>query len=94
MDPAAGAATSEWVEFLEWVDAKIGESGVFNRRRVWIIARDKYLNAKHRTTGLLQFGTFLVKSGYAYQLTCEKFVGYSLPEHLAQEWMLRSKMAS
>jgi glycosyltransferase involved in cell wall biosynthesis len=88
-DPSVGSSEDEWIAFLNWVEHRIGESGIFERRKAWVDARAEFFNTGNRLASAIRFGTRLLKSGHANALAWEKFFGSSLPERLASEWMKR-----
>ena len=72
--------------FLDWIEQRMGETGVFERRRLWVAARNRAFTGPSRARGLLGFAADLLKSGYAGPLLAEKFSGSGLPQRLAAEW--------
>jgi glycosyltransferase involved in cell wall biosynthesis len=93
-DPSSGSDEAAWKGFLEWIERRMTEEGVFEKRKVWADARAEYFERNNRMNGALHFGTRLLKSGHAAELMWEKAFGSSLPERLAREWMGRSCRAS
>jgi glycosyltransferase involved in cell wall biosynthesis len=88
-DPSAGSDEAAWKGFLEWMERRLMEEGVFDKRKVWADARVEYFATENGLTGAFQFGTRIWKSDHAGALVWEKFFGSSLPERLAREWMMR-----
>lgn len=89
-DPSVNGSENEWNEFLSWVEKRIQESGVFERRSNWANARALYFAAGNKLAGAFSFGTALLQSGYANALIRERFFGSCLPQRLAWEWIERS----
>lgn len=89
-DPSAGNDDAAWQNFLQWLEKRMIEEGVFAKRKAWADARAEYFATKNRLTGVLRSGGHLLKSGHAGVLVWKKFFGSSLPESLAREWMKRS----
>lgn len=88
-DPSAGSGEAEWKSFLEWIESRLIEEGVFKKRKVWADARVKYFAKEISLTGVCQLGIRLLKSNYSGALVLERFFGSLLPERLAREWMKR-----
>jgi glycosyltransferase involved in cell wall biosynthesis len=86
-DPSVEAREDEWIAFLEWIENRIEDSGIFERRKSWIGARTEYFTAQNRLNGTLRFGLRLLQSGNAGLQMWERLFGYSLPRRLAREWM-------
>jgi Glycosyltransferases involved in cell wall biogenesis len=93
-DPSSGSDEAVWKGFLEWIERRMTEEGVFERRKVWADARAEYFERNNRMNGVFHFGIRLLKSGAAVELVREKVFGSSLPERLSREWMKRSCAAS
>jgi glycosyltransferase involved in cell wall biosynthesis len=89
-DPSISKNEDEWSAFLNWVDTRVEESGVFERRKVWADARAEYFTAVNRLTASSRFVMRLLQSGHFNGLVWEKFFGSSLPRRLAREWVKRS----
>jgi hypothetical protein len=85
-DPSSGTSESSWQALVSWVDKRISEERIFERRRAWSDARAAFFAAENRLVGAFLFGTRLVRSGHAAVSLWEKLVGFSLPERLATEW--------
>ncbi len=94
LDPSTSNDETTWQEFIAWVDRRMMEEGVFERRKVWADARAEYFATKNGLTDAIRFGTRLLQSGHASALVWEKLFGFSLPQRLAREWMKRSCAAS
>jgi len=93
-DLSTNSDETTWQEFLAWVDRRMMEEGILEKRKAWADARAEYFAAENRLTGAIRFGTLLLQSGHTRALVWEKFFGYSLPQRLAWEWMKRSCAAS
>lgn len=93
-DPSDRNKEANWQGFLAWVDRRMMEEGVVERRTAWADARTKYFAADNRLTGALRFGIHLLQSDHTSAPVWEKLFGSSLPERLAREWMKRSCAAS
>ena len=93
-DPSLSTSSEEWIAVRNWLESRIEESGVFERRKTWVDARAAFFATKNRLAGTLCFGTRLLQSGHTSALVWEKLFGYSLPQRLAQEWTKRSCAAS
>lgn len=81
---------ASWQNFISWVDSRMTEEGVFERRNAWLAARSDFFATKTRLVGFLRFSTSLLQSGYAGALLWDKIFGSTLPQRLALEWMKRS----
>jgi glycosyltransferase involved in cell wall biosynthesis len=92
-DPSGTNSEPAWQEFASWVDTRIREDGVLERRDDWTNARASYLNAGSRVSGLIGFAGLLLRSRQAGALLREKLFGFSLAEQLAHEWMKRPAAA-
>jgi len=93
-DPSANSGQVAWKGFLAWIEKRMIQENVFEKRKVWIDARAKYFAAENRLAGSFHFGTHILKSDYPVAIAWGKIFGSSLPERLAQEWMKRSCAAS
>jgi glycosyltransferase involved in cell wall biosynthesis len=87
LDPSASSDETTWQEFLVWVERRLLEEGVFERRKEWADAHAGYFATENGVTGALRFGIRLLQSRHASALVWEKFFGSSLPQRLAREWM-------
>lgn len=90
-DPSVDANADQWIEFLNWVENRIEESGTFEMRNAWGEGRTEFLATENKLTGAFRFASHLLKSGYASTLVWEKFLGSSLPQRLAIEWVVANK---
>lgn len=90
-DPSVHATPDDWINFRNWVENRINEAGIFERRSTWAGARKVFFDSKNSLMGTLLFASYLMRSGHACMLMWEKFFGSSLPEQLAQKWMLSRK---
>jgi hypothetical protein len=93
-DPSARCDDLIWQGFLGWIEGRLKEEGVFEKRKVWADARAEYFTSDNRMIRAFCFGAHLQKSGHGVELILEKVIGSSLPKRLAQEWMKRSCAAS
>lgn len=93
-DPSTISDATTWQGFIAWVDRRMMEEGVFERRKAWTDARIEYFAAQNTLAGALRFSARLLRSRHASVLIWEKLLGSSLPERLAREWMKRSCAAS
>jgi glycosyltransferase involved in cell wall biosynthesis len=93
-DPSTSNDEMTWQEFVAWVDRRMMEEGLFERRKTWTDGRAAYFATKNGLTDALRFGIRLFQSGHASALVWEKFFGSSLPQRLAREWMKQSCAAS
>lgn len=89
-DPSVSASADEYIAFLNWVENRMEESGVFARRKAWVDARVAFFANQNNLIGAFRCGARLMQSGHAIALVWEKFFGSALPERLAQDWMKRS----
>lgn len=80
----------EWITFLAWIENRLEELGVFERRKAWADARTAYFTAGNKLTGAFHFGFRLLQSGHFSTLVWQKLFGTSLPKRLAKEWIKRS----
>lgn len=85
-DPSAADDERQWRRFLAWVEHRITEEGIFDKRREWINARSEYFAAKNAWVGAFRFCARLLMSGHPGSLVREKVFGIALPERLAREW--------
>lgn len=86
-DPSA-SADDRWQVFLDWVDARIRESGFLDRHRRWSDARQRYFAAPGRVLGALRAaGTLLGAGSQLLSLVLQNRLGTSLPKLLAKEWI-------
>lgn len=93
-DPSSNNDETSWQEFIKWVDRRMTEEGIFEKRQAWANARAAFYATENRLTGALSFASRLLQSGQASALVWEKFFGSSLPKRLAREWMKRTCAAS
>jgi len=90
-DPSVDASAKKWILFLNWIEKRMEELDVFEKRKAWADARAKYFATKNRLNGAIRFGTHLLQSGYISVLVWEKFFGSSLPQRLMREWIIANK---
>jgi len=90
-DPFMDASPEQLEIFLNWIEDRVIEAGVFEERKAWADARNEYFSSRSRLIGTIRFGTGLLKSGYASGLIYEKLFGTDLPERLAHEWIKKSR---
>jgi hypothetical protein len=88
-DPSVDASIEAWIAFLEWIEDRIDDLGVFERRESWNVVRSEYLTAENKLDGLLRFSIRLVQSKHTMSQAWERLFGSSIPKRLAQEWMKR-----
>jgi glycosyltransferase involved in cell wall biosynthesis len=93
-DPSGVSDEAAWKGFLEWIERRMIEERMFDKRKAWADARAVYFAKENRLVGAFQFGTRLLQSGHASALVRKKLFGSSLPQRLAREWMKRSCAAS
>ena len=86
-DPAVSEDKTVWRQFSDWVETRVEEEKVYERRQIWNDARDAVFSHRSRLIGSLAFLKILLSSPYAGSLIQEKFLGTNLPEQLAREWM-------
>jgi glycosyltransferase involved in cell wall biosynthesis len=89
-DPSTHSDEVAWKGFLEWLERRLIEEGIFEKRKAWADARADYFARGNRMISAFCFGARLLQSGHSTSLVREKFFGSSLPEHLAREWTKRS----
>jgi glycosyltransferase involved in cell wall biosynthesis len=77
----------EWQKFLSWLERKIVENRVYERREWWLKTRSIYLNNKLNTLGGLYQISYQVFSKNMFAYGWERLFGSSLPKRLADEWM-------
>lgn len=92
-DPSITNSEASWQEFVSWVDKRMAEEGVLERRDDWTSARANYLSAGTRVSGLIGFAGRLLRSRQAGVLLREKLFGFSLAKQLAHDWMNRPAVA-
>jgi len=90
-DPAASSSADEWIAFSSWVENRIKELGVAERRNAWTDGRDKYFATENKLTGAYRFIIRLWQSGQMSALAWGKLFGSSLPKRLAREWIVKHK---
>ena len=73
-------------EFTSWLEKRLSEEGVFERKEVWSSARNTFFHSQNRLFGGIQFTGKLFTYKHVFALMKEKFFGSDLPERLAQEW--------
>jgi glycosyltransferase involved in cell wall biosynthesis len=89
-DPSVDESPEQWAIFLNWIENRVDEDGVFDRRKAWTDARAAYFSSMSRQVGTILFGTRLLQSGHAFVLIYEKLFGSQLPERFAYEWINKS----
>jgi glycosyltransferase involved in cell wall biosynthesis len=88
-DPSTTGSEAAWQQFVSWVNARMTEEGVLERRGDWAKARASFFVPDSRLSGLFGFAGHLLRSRQAGVLVREKLFGFSLAEQLAREWMNR-----
>jgi hypothetical protein len=86
-DPSTASSEATWLEFFDWVQARIVEEGSLLRREAWGRARALYFATGHPSLAAIRFLSAVLQSGYALRLTGERLFGLSLPAKLAHQWM-------
>lgn len=89
-DPSISNDESTWQEFITWIDRRMTENSIFERRKAWIDARAEYFAQRNKLIGAFRFGSRLLQSSHFNAIVWEKFFGSSLPQRLAREWIMRS----
>ena len=90
-DPSTTEDETTWQEFLTWVEKRMTEEYVFQKRKAWADARELYFGAGSRIAGGVLCGMSLIQSWHLFSLLWEKHFGSSLPQMLAQEWISGSR---
>lgn len=93
-DPSLDGREAEWATFLEWIQGRIADLGIFERRDSWNDARTEYFSAEKRLNAMLHFGIRLLQSRHTMSQAWERLFGSSLPNRLAHEWMMRPQPES
>ncbi len=75
-------------QFLAWVDQRMDDDGIYERRKMWVEMRSRSSDKQHPLARFFGQGRQLLKSGHAGTLVKEKLVGTALPKLLAKEWMI------
>jgi glycosyltransferase involved in cell wall biosynthesis len=88
-DPSFNENDEAWSCFLSWMEKRLDQERVFDRRRAWAEARSLFFSANNRLTGTLRFGRRVLQSGHLFALCWERVFGSPLPQQLANEWMNR-----
>jgi glycosyltransferase involved in cell wall biosynthesis len=91
-DPSIDNSSEQWDVFLNWIEGRIDEAGIFENRKAWADARTEYFLSTNRLIGIILFGTRLLQSGHSFALIYEKIFGSQLPERLAREWIMISSL--
>jgi glycosyltransferase involved in cell wall biosynthesis len=86
-DPCSHGNDAEWTAFLAWVEKKVDQSGLLERRARWNDARERLLSTPSRVKRGFAFGARLSMSGHAVTLLTERIFGLSLPRRLVQDWI-------
>jgi len=91
-DPSADMHHSdEWNAFSDWIENRIEESGIFERRKAWADARNVlFYCSGTKLYGIAQFAYSFFGSRHAGSIIWEKLFGSPLPKRLAKEWIGRS----
>jgi hypothetical protein len=92
-DPMAGDDT-EWKCFRDWVELRIDEEGVFEMRKIWLAAREKFFLHNNKLLGGLHFAKQLFSTVDPVTLIKHKLIDPDLPQQLAQEWYYKSQVNS
>jgi len=86
-DPSRVGENEVWQEFLKWVETRIYQEAVFEKRKAWADARAEYFAMKNKLIGALFFLIRLLQSGHLCSLVREKILGTSLTQRLSWERM-------
>jgi glycosyltransferase involved in cell wall biosynthesis len=89
-DPSTDYDEIRWQEFVKWVDRRMAEKGIYERRKAWAKMRAEFYAGENRLIGAGRFTCRLFQSNYAIALAREKFFGSSVPKELAREWLKRT----
>jgi glycosyltransferase involved in cell wall biosynthesis len=90
-DPSVDSDMDEWNTFLEWIETRIKELGIFEKRKTWHEARKAFFDTENRLLAFIHFCMQLLFSGHCISLIWEKLFGSSLPQRLMQEWLMLTK---
>jgi glycosyltransferase involved in cell wall biosynthesis len=86
-DPSTSNDDTTWQEFIAWLETRMIEEGTPIRHKAWVDARTEYFAIENRLSGAIRLGTRFLRDGDSWKLMREKFLGSSLPQRLAREWM-------
>jgi len=86
-DPIANENDTKVIEFMTWVEERLGRKGVFQSREDWANARTAFFSEDSSILGAFRLVNKIMKSPYAIPLLIEKMIGSDLPEQLAREWI-------
>jgi glycosyltransferase involved in cell wall biosynthesis len=86
-DPCAEGNKEEWATFLQWIEAKVLQSGFLERQGIWNEARSRLFQTDSGLRGRLAFGKRLVTSGHALTSVGEHLFGPTLPQQLTRDWI-------
>jgi glycosyltransferase involved in cell wall biosynthesis len=84
-DPMTGDDI-EWIRFRDWVELRIDEEGIFEMRKIWLTAREKFFRHNNKLVGGLHFTKQLFSTVNPVTLIKHKLIDSDLPKRLAQEW--------
>ena len=87
-DPSELDDLLAWNSFLCWVEHRMDELKVFEKRADWIDARAAFFASGNRLEGVYNLAAMLLTSGHASALLLEKIFGSSLSSRLADEWLV------
>lgn len=89
-DPSNSIDINDWFIFHNWVQKRLSELGVFNRRNSWLKARNHFYANDNRLYGILVFINNLIKDRYVFSLIIEYLFGSAVAQKLARQWILYS----
>ena len=87
-DPSQAGDSQRFQGFVRWIEDRMNQDGVLQRRRLWANARAANEGSGRLARGL-GFGWKLLASGDSRRVVIERVMGLSLPRRLAGEWLSR-----
>ena len=88
-DPSAPNNQAGWSEFLEWIQKRMNESDMLEKRSMLQEISTAYRGSTNSLGNMLRFGAEVLRSTRARSLVWQKLFGTALPKTIAQEWMER-----
>lgn len=81
-DPSTSDDEILWQKFILWVDAKMIEDGIFERKKSWKQSVKTYYSNRNRVIGSFRFIIDVLRSGFAIQLITDRIYGRGVPYRL------------
>lgn len=89
-DPIEPGNREATQQFLKWVEQRMEDAKVFEKRRIWEDVRSSFFNSSNRVSAWMDAIWKIARSRYGYSLLRDWVLGSRLERRLAKEWRVVS----